>query len=56
MSTYENNELTKQINTLRKKMVILGLNKGLSDPETIACSKQLDELIVQVQKQYRIMR
>jgi stage 0 sporulation regulatory protein len=44
-------ELENQIKILRDKMLILGFAKGLLHPETIACSCELDLLIVQFQKE-----
>lgn len=37
--------LTGRIEELRQKMVVLGLKKGLSSPEVVAISEELDKLI-----------
>jgi stage 0 sporulation regulatory protein len=44
------NELISKIDSLRNEMILKGERKGLSHPETIQCSKELDELIYQFQK------
>jgi len=36
--------LRDDIESLREKLYILILNKGLTDSETIICSQELDEL------------
>ncbi|HDR7875926.1 aspartyl-phosphate phosphatase Spo0E family protein [Bacillus paranthracis] len=38
-------ELLKEIARLREIMIVTGLNKGLSHPETVKHSQKLDELI-----------
>jgi hypothetical protein len=38
-------ELLDQINTLRMKMIQVGLEKGLNSRETIILSEQLDHLL-----------
>lgn len=37
--------LTGRIESLRQKMISLGLSKGLSSPEVVAISEELDKLI-----------
>ena len=37
-------DLINNIESLREKLYILILNKGLTDSETIICSQELDEL------------
>lgn len=44
------NDLFKNINTLRRQLILLGKNKGLTNPDTIKCSTELDELILTFQK------
>jgi stage 0 sporulation regulatory protein len=43
-------DLKIQINNLRNKMILIGKEKGLSHPETLKCSEQLDKLIYKLQK------
>lgn len=43
------NDLLKQINRLRVKMIEIGSKKGLNDNETITISKQLDYLLYDYQ-------
>ncbi|WP_082692846.1 aspartyl-phosphate phosphatase Spo0E family protein [Bacillus sp. FJAT-29814] len=40
-----NEELTKRIELLRRKMITVGMKKGLTSPDTISLSKTLDQLI-----------
>ncbi|MEC1522603.1 aspartyl-phosphate phosphatase Spo0E family protein [Neobacillus niacini] len=42
--------LLMKINRLRKKMICIGMAKGLSHPETLKYSEELDELIYKFQK------
>ena len=46
--------LTYLIEQMRKKMIDLGLAKGLSHQETIECSQLLDELLFQFQQEKAI--
>jgi len=46
--------LTYLIEQMRKKMIDLGLVKGLSHQETIECSQLLDELLFQFQQEKAI--
>lgn len=46
-------DLLARINNLRDRMIIAGLQYGLSSPETVQYSEQLDELILQYQLQNR---
>ncbi|MHC0037529.1 aspartyl-phosphate phosphatase Spo0E family protein [Pseudoneobacillus sp. C159] len=46
-----NNELLNQINILRMRMIQIGLDKGLTNMETVNVSKQLDYLIYIYQEQ-----
>ncbi|WP_282172493.1 aspartyl-phosphate phosphatase Spo0E family protein [Cytobacillus firmus] len=43
-------KLHHDIDTLRKKMISVGKNKGLSHPETLMYSEELDKLIYKVQR------
>jgi hypothetical protein len=45
MNKIRKTELLDQINTLRMKMIQVGLEKGLNSRETIILSKQLDHLL-----------
>jgi stage 0 sporulation regulatory protein len=45
------NDLLNQINILRMKMIQIGLDKGLTNKETVNVSKQLDHLIFIYQEQ-----
>jgi hypothetical protein len=45
MNKIRKTELLDQINTLRMKMIQVGLKKGLNSRETIIVSKQLDHLL-----------
>lgn len=38
-------KLTGRIEELRKKMISLGMEKGLCSPEVVAISQELDKLI-----------
>ncbi|MED1202319.1 aspartyl-phosphate phosphatase Spo0E family protein [Heyndrickxia acidicola] len=38
-------DLVDEIEQLRHSMMVLGLQKGLNDPETIKTSQELDKLI-----------
>lgn len=44
------NELLKQINRLRMKLIEIGSNKGLNDSETISISQELDHLLFDYQQ------
>lgn len=46
-----NHNLNYKINSLRVKMVSVGILKGFTHPETIKYSVELDKLIIQVQHQ-----
>ncbi|EWG11074.1 aspartyl-phosphate phosphatase Spo0E family protein [Cytobacillus firmus] len=43
-------KLHHDIDILRKKMISVGKNKGLSHPETLMYSEELDKLIYKVQR------
>lgn len=43
-------KLHGEIDDLRKKMISVGKTKGLSHPETLLYSKELDKLIYKVQR------
>ncbi|WP_083256106.1 aspartyl-phosphate phosphatase Spo0E family protein [Domibacillus iocasae] len=45
--------LDSQINDLRFQMIIAGQQHGLSSPETLRYSEELDKLILEFQLQYR---
>lgn len=38
-------DLEKEIETLRNKMVAVGMEKGFTHPETVQISQELDKLI-----------
>ncbi|WP_442596629.1 Spo0E family sporulation regulatory protein-aspartic acid phosphatase [Neobacillus sp. D3-1R] len=42
-------ECLNQINQIRKRMIEIGLHKGLNSTETISISKQLDQLLFNYQ-------
>lgn len=46
-------KIKKQIEIQRKKMIDLGMTKGLLHPETIRASQELDKLILEAQKRNR---
>ncbi|WP_018392536.1 MULTISPECIES: aspartyl-phosphate phosphatase Spo0E family protein [Bacillaceae] len=46
-------DLSAQINDMRKLLIATGLKKGFSDIETLKYSEQLDKLIIQFQLQSR---
>ena len=46
-------ELADRIEQMRQLMITVGLKYGLSSPETLRYSEQLDELILQYQFQNR---
>ncbi|UYL93922.1 aspartyl-phosphate phosphatase [Geobacillus phage vB_GthS_PK2.1] len=48
-----NKRLQKRIEQQRKKMIDLGMTKGLLHPETIRASQELDKLILEAQKRNR---
>jgi stage 0 sporulation regulatory protein len=39
-------DLEKEIETLRQKMFAVGMEKGLSHPDTVQVSQELDKLII----------
>ncbi|MEH6986346.1 MULTISPECIES: aspartyl-phosphate phosphatase Spo0E family protein [Bacillaceae] len=43
-------KLHNDIDVLRKKMISVGKNKGLSHPDTLMYSEELDKLIYKVQR------
>ncbi|UOE53230.1 aspartyl-phosphate phosphatase Spo0E family protein [Bacillus sp. CMF12] len=43
-------KLHHDIDVLRKKMISVGKSKGLSHPETLMYSEELDKLIYRVQR------
>ncbi len=47
-------ELSAQIDDMRKLLIATGLKKGFSDVETLKYSEQLDKLIIQFQLQSRL--
>ncbi|KAB7668898.1 aspartyl-phosphate phosphatase Spo0E family protein [Bacillus sp. B1-b2] len=49
-SIMNSNDLLNEINRLRKEMIYTGMKKGLSNADTISCSKKLDELIIKYQR------
>jgi hypothetical protein len=40
-----NENLMQKIETLRKKMIAVGMSEGLTAPETILLSEELDKLL-----------
>jgi stage 0 sporulation regulatory protein len=42
-------DLEKEIETLRKKMIAVGMTKGFTHPETVQVSQELDELMNRAQ-------
>jgi hypothetical protein len=38
-------DLKKEIETLRQKMIAIGMEKGFTHPETVQVSQELDKLI-----------
>jgi len=49
------NDLFLKINILRNKMICIGETKGLSHPDTLRCSQELDDLIYKYQNAIRIV-
>ncbi|WP_018392477.1 aspartyl-phosphate phosphatase Spo0E family protein [Bacillus sp. 37MA] len=47
-------DLSAQINDMRKLLIATGLKKGFSDIETLKYSEELDKLILQFQLQSRL--
>lgn len=52
-SQLNSTSLDSQINDLRFLMITAGQQHGLSNPETLRYSKELDKLILEFQLQYR---
>ncbi|MED1201971.1 aspartyl-phosphate phosphatase Spo0E family protein [Heyndrickxia acidicola] len=51
MTTWlETINLRNQISQLRSEMIMVGQKKGLSHPETIECSQELDKLIIKFER------
>lgn len=50
------NELLIEINMLRNNLILIGRLKGLSHPETLRCSQELDDLIYKFQKSINTTR
>lgn len=42
-------DLEKEIETLRQKMIAVGMKKGFAHPETVQVSQELDQLIIKAQ-------
>ncbi|MGO4889935.1 Spo0E family sporulation regulatory protein-aspartic acid phosphatase [Anaerobacillus sp. MEB173] len=43
-------EIISNINELRTTMIKIGETKGLNNPETVACSQELDRLLINYQR------
>ncbi|MGG3451540.1 aspartyl-phosphate phosphatase Spo0E family protein [Domibacillus aminovorans] len=48
------NDLSTQINHIRKLMIASGIEKGLNNFETLKYSEELDKLIIQFQLQSKL--
>ncbi|MGE7666676.1 aspartyl-phosphate phosphatase Spo0E family protein [Ureibacillus composti] len=42
-------DIEKKFNSLQKRMISYGMQKGFTHPDTIRCSKELDAVINQIQ-------
>jgi hypothetical protein len=47
---YRSNEILSKIKILQKELIYIGKTKGLSHPETLRLSEELDKLIYELQK------